>query len=761
MRLAATISALSTLMLLTAPAAHAQKTPSLLTQYCTKCHNSEDWAGKLDMDTLDYDHVDANAETWELMIRKLNAGMMPPKRETQPSAAEVKSFVAQLETQLDSHVKSIAAAPALHRLNRTEYHNAIRDLLALDIDVAALLPQDDAIEGFDNVASGLAISPALIQGYTAAAMKISRAAVGDRTETPGASVYRTAGNLSQTQHLEGLPLGTRGGLKATHNFPLDADYEISVKGGGGFGGFGRDPSTTVVVTLDGKELKLDSTRSFKLTLTAGEHTLTASLRDVKRPTGVNDIYSVYSANGGITSIEINGPLNPTGTGHTASRERVFTCYPKSNDEERGCAEKILVSLGTAGFRTPVTAKDVQPLMAFYDQGRKEGDFETGVQQSVSRLLVDPRFLFRFEEEPANVAPGTEYTISDIELASRLSFFLWSSIPDPELLALAQANKLHEPATLKAQIARMLADRKAQALVDNFAGQWLYLRQLAGATPESAVFDENLRDAFAEETKLLIGAVIGGNRPVTELLDADYTFVNERLATHYGIDGVHGSYFRRIALPADSPRRGLLGQGSILTVTSTASRTSPVVRGSWILQNLLNAPVPSPPAGVERNLDGDGTTKLTTSVRERLEQHRKDPVCGSCHAVIDPVGFSLENFDNIGGWRVKDGDSPVDPRGVLADGTPVQSPTDLRKALLRHSDQFVQTLTQKLMIYALGRPLNYHDMPSVRAILRNAARDDNRFASVVNAIVQSPQFTRRVKQDPVKDAAAGKANTAQR
>ncbi len=738
------------LLLSAAAGTQAETTPDFLQQYCVKCHNSDDWAGKLDMETLNYEHVEADGATWETIIRKLNAGMMPPKGEKKPTADVLKGFVSQLETQLDSHVKNMASAPALHRLNRTEYHNVIRDLLALDVDVSTLLPQDDAIEGFDNVASGLAISPALIQGYTSAAMKISRAAVGDLTATPGATSYRISGTMSQKQHQEHMPLGTRGGLRFEHDFPLDADYDFSVKGNTGFG---RDPSVVLDVTFDGHELDVPNPRSFHMKVSAGVHTMTVALRDTKRPTGVNDIYSVYSVGGALSGVEIIGPHNPTGTGHTASREKVFVCQPKSNDDERQCASKILLSLATEGFRAPVSDKDLQPLLAFYDQGRREGDFENGVQQALSRMLVDPRFLFRFEEEPANVAAGAEYSISDIELASRLSFFLWSSIPDNELLGLAASKKLHEPATLKAQINRMLADRKANALVENFAGQWLFLRQLAGVTPENPNFDDNLRQAFTQETQMLVGAVIADNRPVTELLNADYTFLNEQLATHYGIPNVRGSYFRRVQLPADSVRRGLLGQGSILTVTSTASRTSPVIRGSWILQNLLNAPVPSPPPGVERNLDGDGNTKLTNSVRERLEAHRTDPVCSSCHAVIDPIGFSLENFDMIGAWRTKDGDSAVDPRGVLTNGTPVASPNDLRTAIMANPQQFITTLTQKLMIYALGRPVEYHDMPSVRAIMREAAGSDYRFAALVSGIVQSPQFTRRVK--------SGGSTTAQR
>lgn len=729
-----------------ATASYAQRTPDLIQEYCVECHNSEDWAGSLDMEVLDYDNVAHDAGYWETIIRKLNAGMMPPKGEDKPHADEVKGFVAALEARLDKNVPTVAAAPGLHRLNRNEYKNAIRDLLELDVDVAALLPSDDATEGFDNVAAGLGISPALIQGYTSAAMKISRAATGDLTTTETAAVYRAPGALAQDKHIEGMPLGTRGGMRVEHNFPLDAEYAFTIRGGAGFG---RDPSVLFDITLDGQQLQPETPNSFRIPVTAGVHTLTVALRDARRSAGVNDMYSVYSIGGAVNTVEINGPFNATGTGTTASRERVFTCKPQTNDEERACAERILTDIATKAFRTPVGEKDIAPLMAFYDAGRAKADFEIGVQEALSRVLVDPRFLFRFEEEPADLKPGEEYTISDLELASRLSFFLWSSIPDNELLAVAEKNQLHEPATLKAQVRRMLADPKAEAMVENFAGQWLFLRQLSTVTPEAPDFDDNLRQAFREETELLVGSIIAEDKPVTDLLDTDYTFLNERLARHYGMNDIRGSYFRRVELPNDSPRRGLLGQGSILTVTSTASRTSPVIRGSWILENLLDAPVPAPPPGVETNLDGDGTVKLTTSVRERLEAHRTDPVCSSCHSVIDPVGFSLENFDSIGAWRTKDGDSDVDPRGVLANGTPVASPKDLREALSLQSDLFVRMLTQKLMIYALGRPVEYHDMPTVRSIMRNSAREDYRFSALVEGIVQSPQFTRRVKGDPNK------------
>jgi hypothetical protein len=536
-----------------------------------------------------------------------------------------------------------------------------------------------------------------------------------------------------------------------YTFPLDAEYDFSVRGGGAFG---RNLSIRTIVMLDGKELAVENLRSFRLPITAGEHELIVSIMDMKRSTGVNDIYSVYNVGGGIDTIEIKGPFNATGPGQTASRERVFSCYPQSSDEERRCAEQIAVDVATRAFRAPMTVAELEPVMAFYEQGRQQGgNFEAGIQQALSRVLIDPRFLFRFEEEPADVAPGEAYRISDLELATRLSFFLWSSVPDNELLDLAARNELSDGNVLREQVLRMLTDPKAQALVDNFAGQWLHLRELGGVTPEDSDFDENLRQSFVEETELLFANVIAENLPVTELLTADYSFLNERLARHYDIDGVRGSHFRKVQLPADNPRRGLLGHGSILTVTSTASRTSPVIRGSWILDNLLSAPVPDPPPGVETNLDGDGSVVLTSSVRERLEQHRADPSCASCHSVIDPVGFALENFDSIGAWRTQDGDSPVDASGVLVDGTPVASASDLREALMSRSELFVTTFTERLMTYALGRGVEYHDMPSVRAIMRDAEATDHSFNALVLGIVQSPQFTQRIKSEGAASTAA--------
>jgi hypothetical protein len=473
---------------------------------------------------------------------------------------------------------------------------------------------------------------------------------------------------------------------------------------------------------------------------------------------VNDIYSGYRLGGGIETVEITGPFNATGPGDTESRRRIFTCRPQAADQERACAERIMVDLASRAFRAPQRMADLSLIAQFYERGRAAGGFEAGIQQALSRILVDPRFLFRFEAEQAT-AGQAPYAITDLELASRLSFFLWSSIPDAQLMELASARRLGRPQVLAAQVRRMLADPRSKALVDNFAGQWLFLRELATVAPEVEGFDENLRQAFITETRSLVGWVMRQDRPVTELLAADYTFLNERLARHYGIAGVRGSHFRKVQLPADSHRRGLLGHGSILTVTSTATRTSPVIRGAWILGNILGAPPPEPPPGVETNLDGDGTQVITASVRERLEHHRANPSCASCHGVIDPVGFALENFDAIGAWRERDGETPVDARGTLVDGTQIDGPQSLQSALLARSDLFVANLTQKLMTYALGRELDHRDMPGVRAVARRAAEQDLRFGALIEAVVQSPAFRQRQRPADPTPAAIATATTS--
>jgi hypothetical protein len=574
-------------------------------------------------------------------------------------------------------------------------------------------------------------------------MKISRLAVGDRTLVPSQTVYTTPPALAQDRHIDGLPLGTRGGMVVRHNFPLDAEYEIGTGGRGGAGG--------ADITIDGERATATGTGrgALRVKVAAGPHAVGAAVVDRQRSGGADEIYSdfrndaTFTPAGGVQSIVIAGPYNATGAGDTPSRRRIFSCRPATGADDVPCARQILTTLARRAYRGPVSSAEIDTLMSFYKQGRQEGDFESGIQQALARVLVAPRFIYRIEDEPATVGTGAAYRISDTELASRLSFFLWSSIPDDELLDLAAKNQLRSPAVLRQQVARMMADPRSAALVRNFTGQWLYLRELANVQTEAKHFDDNLRQGFQRETEMLFDTIVRENRSLTEMLDADYTFVNERLARHYGIPNVRGSYFRRVQLPPDSPRRGLLGHGSMLTVTSVATRTSPVARGKWILENLFGAPPPEPPPGVEVNLDQPAEGKPTT-LRQRLELHRTNPVCASCHRIMDPLGFSLENFDLVGAWRESDAGSPIDASGQLADGSKVDGPAELRRALLSRSDAFMTTVTEKLLIYALGRPVHDYDMPLVRSIVRKAAADGNRFSSVLMGVVESDAFRMRVK-----------------
>ena len=728
-----------------APAAPAAPEAAFLNQYCIGCHNQRAKIGGLALDTLDVSRVGPASETWEKVVKKIRTGMMPPSGAKRPERSALDRFAAELETRLDKAVDPSAAlvTPALHRLNRTEYANAIRDLLALDINVNTLLPADGSSQGFDNLAEALAVSPSLIQGYVSAAMKISRLAVGDRTLAPLQTTFAPPAGLAQDRHIDGLPLGTRGGVVFTHTFPLDAEYEFA------FGGRGAGPGG-LDLTLDGAQVKVDNPRGFRMKVTAGPHAIGLALVDRQRGAGVDEIYSDFRTNatfttpGGVPTLVVTGPFNATGAGDTPSRRAIFSCKPTSAPEEATCARTILSSLARRAYRGPVTAAEVNTLLEFYREGRKSGDFDSGIQQALARILVAPRFVYRIEEEPATVASGQVYRISDVELASRLSFFLWSSIPDEELRDVATKGRLRDPQTLAQQVKRMLADQRADALVENFAGQWLYLRELENVQTDARNFDENLRRSFRRETEMMFDSIVRDDRSLIDLLDADYTFVDERLARHYGIPNVKGSYFRRVSLAADSPRRGLLGQGSVLTVTSTATRTSPVSRGKWVLENLLGTPAPVPPPGVETNLGGQEAAK-TSSVRERLEAHRASPQCASCHRIMDPMGFALENFDLVGGWREFDGPSRIDSKGQLADGTPVTGPADLRQAVLSRSDAFMTTATEKLMTYALGRPVHDYDMPAVRAIVRGAGANNNRFSSLVMGIIESDSFQKRVKK----------------
>jgi hypothetical protein len=727
-----------------APAAAVSAEAAFLNQYCIGCHNQRAKIGGLALDTLDISRVGPGAETWEKVVKKLRTGMMPPSGSRRPDRTVLNTFASELESRLDRAVDPAAAlvTPALHRLNRTEYSNAIRDLLALDINVNTLLPADGSSQGFDNLAEALAVSPSLIQGYVSAAMKISRLAVGDRTQAPSQTTFAPPPGLAQDRHIDGLPLGTRGGVVFRHTFPLDAEYEFSMGGRGGGPG--------VDLTLDGAQVKVDNPRGFRMKVPAGPHAIGLAVVDRQRSAGIDEIYSDFRTNatfttpGGVPTLVVTGPYNATGAGDTPSRRAIFSCRPTSAAEETTCARTILTTLARRAYRGPVSAAEVNTLLEFYRQGRQAGDFELGIQQALARILVAPRFVYRIEEEPATVASGQIYRISDVELASRLSFFLWSSIPDDELRDVATKGQLRNPQTLTQQVKRMLADPKADAIVDNFAGQWLYLRELETVQTDAKNFDENLRRSFRQETEMLFTAIVREDRSLIDLLDADYTFVDERLARHYGIPNVKGSYFRKVPVPADSPRRGLLGHGSVLTVTSTATRTSPVSRGKWVLENLLGTPAPVPPPGVETNLGGEEAAK-TSSVRERLEAHRANPTCAGCHRIMDPMGFALENFDLIGQWREFDGPSRIDSKGQLADGTPVMGAADLRKAVLSRSDAFMTTVAEKLMTYALGRPVHEYDMPAVRTIVRRSAANNNRFSSLVIGIIESDSFQKRVKK----------------
>ena len=732
----------------------------VIDSYCLDCHNDVDRAGDLDLGGEHLAAPAAAAEVSEAVIRKLRTGMMPPAGEPRPDRRTLDTVAAWLETEVDAAGGQTPnpGAPALHRLNRAEYANAIRDLLGLEVDVATLLPADDAADGFDNIAGVLTVSPALIEGYVAAGMKLSRLAIGDLTMLPKTVVYRLPGGFNQAGHFDGLPLGTRGGMIVTHDFPLEAEYEFSIAaGGGGGGGFpgrggGAPSATSIALNFNGEPVDTPNPRRFRMRMPAGPVEIAAAVVDRSRGDGVTDYHSSRGRPGGVSQIQIDGPFAATGAGDSPSRRRIFSCYPESPAVEQACAREILVSLASSAYREPLAASDpaIDFLFGFYERGRADAGFDGGIERALAMLLVNPRFLFRLETEPEDLAPGEVYRIRDFDLASRLSFFLWSSIPDAELVALAGEGRLSEPAVLREQVTRMLADPKAAALVDNFAGQWLQLRALEDVAPESPDWDENLRRAMRRETELLFETIVAQNRPIIDLVDADYSFVDERLARHYGIDDVKGSYFRRVELAPDSPRRGILGHGSLLTTTSVANRSSPVVRGAWILENLIGAPPPAPPAGVESNLD-DAEVAAVTSLRERLELHRGNPSCASCHSIMDPIGLALENFDLIGGWRTSDSGKPIDPVGVLVDGTEVTGPLALRQAILAREEAFVTAVTGKLATYALGRSIEYYDMPAIRGIVRSAAADDYRFASLIYGIVSSAPFQMRVKSSGEPEA----------
>jgi cytochrome c551/c552 len=722
---------------------------ALLDRYCVTCHNEKTHTAGLSIDKLDLAHPGDNAAIWEKVVRKIRAGMMPPAGMPRPDRVALDGFASRLENALD---QAAAARPnpgttGVHRLNRTEYANAIRDLLDLEIDPTTLLPADDSSEGFDNIADALAISPALLERYVAAAAKLSRLAVGDPATTPSTATYRVLSDLAQTDHIEGLPLGTRGGILVRNVFPLDAEYAIKIHAKAANIGLGSPGflDEQIEVTLNGERIRVTKAAAsidLRIPVKAGPQELgVAYIR--KNPPGADEIWQIYPNNSGIQSVAITGPFNATGPGDTPSRRRIFVCRPKAEEEEPACAKQILSTLARRAYRQPLNEADLATLLEFYQKGRQGANFDAGIEQGLARVLIDPRFVFRFERQPEGLAAGAIYRISDLDLASRLSFFLWSSIPDDELLNLAIQNKLHEPAVLARQTRRMLADPRSGMLATNFAGQWLYLREIKNQRPLSPDFNDNLREGFRQETELLFESIVREDRSLVDLLNADYTFVNERLAAHYGIPGVHGSQFRRVAVHDDA-RRGLLGQSSFLLVTSVANRTSPVARGKWILENILGAPAPLPPPNVPPLKENEGAAQ-PASLRARMEEHRKNPTCAACHKIMDPIGFSLDNFDLIGTWRASESGQPIDATGQLVDGTKLDGPSSLREALLSRSDVFVRTATEKLLTYALGRALKYYDMPVVRSIDAQAAKDDNRFSSLVLGIVQSEPFQMRMKE----------------
>ena len=725
---------------------------------------------------------------------------MPPAGAKRPPRGDLDALAGAIEGAID-HAAANDPNPGrtpLHRMNRAEYANAIRDLLALDVDSTALLPADDSSHGFDNIADVLGVSPSLLERYVSAAAKISRLAVGERDAAPVQVTYTVKGDLSQNQTLEGQPLGTRGGTTVRHNFPVDGEYVIRLAllklSFGQVFGEGAE-GEELEVTLNGERVKLfkldevpmffmretpgshppkpqptdsleervkmtpDIRLEFRVKVTAGPQTIGVAFLQkshaanedlVRRP--VSSTYDVfigmqygYTTAPHLSRLAITGPYNATGLGETPSRQRIFTCRPTSAADETGCARRILTTLVRRAFRRAPTSADVESMLGFYQQERSStGNFEAGIEMALRRILADPEFIFRFEPTPAGALPNVPYRVSDTELASRLSFFLWSTIPDDELLQVALDGKLHEPAVLERQTRRMLADPKARALVTNFANQWLYLRELKNANPDVTVFpdfDDNLRQGFQRETEMLFESVVRENRSVLDLLDADYTFVNERLARHYGIPNVYGPDFRRVPVPGDA-RRGLLGHGSLLLVTSNANRTSPVIRGKWILENLLGSAAPLPPPDVP-SLEENPNAGAGASVRERIEKHRTNPACAGCHRIMDPIGLALENFDAIGRWRTTDEGVAIDASAQLVDGTAIDGPAALRKALLNRQDAFVASMTEKLMMYGVGRETKYYDMPAVRTVMRESAQNRYRFSDLVLGIVRSAPFQMRV------------------
>jgi hypothetical protein len=761
----------------------AARYEGVIGSYCLECHDDAGREAGLTLEGVSLDDVAGHAELLEEVARKLRGRQMPPLGGPRPDVETYDGFVAYLERRLDA---AALASPdpgkaSIHRLNRTEYGNAVRDLLALEVDASEFLPADDEGYGFDNIADVLRVSPSLLEQYLSASAKIASLAVGDPATPAVTAVYRPAPDLAQGTHVEGMPLGTRGGFKFRHNFPLDGEYELDVFLVRNIVGYmtGLEWPHELEIAIDGHRVFLaqvggeeDNARSdenmsaaaneiderlrTRTFVTAGPHEVTVAFLE-RSAAETHEPLELHTRNldlqdmNGLPVVDyvnLRGPFNAVGPGDTPSRERIFTCRPADDATARVCAAEILSTLARRAYRRQPAEQDIATLMSFYDSGAARAGFEAGIQSALRVILTSPKFLFRDEPDPAGAAPGSLYALDDSALASRLSFFLWSSPPDDELLELASQGKLSEPDVFDGQVDRMLTDPRASALVENFAGQWLFLRNLRSVTPdveEFPNFDDNLRQAMRRETELLFTNVMREDRPVGELLTADYTFVNERLAQHYGIPSIYGSHFRKVPV-TDEARRGLLGHASILTVTSYPNRTSPVLRGKWVLENVIGAPPPPPLPNVPA-LEENEAGKAARTLRERLAEHRANPVCATCHDVMDPIGLGLENFDAVGKWRTKEPGGAIDAHGQLVDGTPIDGVVQLREALTAQPEQFARVFTERLLTYALGRGLEAGDMPTVREIVRNAEDEGYRFSALVKGIVNSVPFRMRRAQSP--------------
>jgi len=736
--------------------ARGQTLPSqraVLDRYCVTCHNARLRTASLLLDQADVDHPETNAAVWEKVLHKLRAREMPPAGVPHPDDATYNGFAGYLETALDTAAAAHPdpGRPGAYRLNRLQYANSIRDLLGLEIDAPSLLPADDSGYGFDNIGDVLTVSPVLLEKYLSAAATISRQAIGDRSLAPTSTEFSVPPATVQTEReSRDLPIGSRGGTAVHHHFPVDAEYVIKVRlqrGKDATTIVGMSDERRLDIRLDGRRIRQfrfggpgpirDDDFEVRVPVTAGSHLVAATfVKDTVKAEGVLNRTGDTAFFEGVGTVSIAGPYNATGVGDTATRRKIFICRPRGADDE-SCATTIVTTLAHRAYRRPITKEEIPSLMAPYRSGRQRGGFENGIRLAVQRILVSPDFLFRVEVDPPGVRSGAAYRVSDVELASRLSFFLWSTSPDDELLTIAERGTLHDRAVLDHQVARMLTDARANTLVSNFVGQWLYLRNIDAVLPDPSAFpdfDENLRTALTKETELFFESMIREDRSLLDLLNADYTFLNERLARHYGISGVHGTEFRRVTL-TNEERKGLLGKGSVLTVTSYPNRTSPTLRGKFILENLLGSPPPPPPPNVPSLKEGKDASQLT--MRQRMEQHRANPVCASCHARMDPLGFALENFDGLGRWR-----AGVDASGTLPDGTKIDGPIGLRKVLLDRKDRLVATATERLLTYALGRGVEPFDMPAVRTIARNSAAGDYRWSTLITGVVNSVPFQMR-------------------